>query len=85
MDQETRLPHRLTVEECGKLTMTGASEVLSFEEHQVEAVTAHGTVTVVGNGLKLRCLSLEEGTLVIEGTVTGIVYDEPRRHRGFFR
>lgn len=85
MDQEKKLPHRLTVDECGRLTMTGASEVVRFEEGQVEAVTAHGTVTVVGSGLKLRCLSLEEGTLVIEGRIAGVVYEQPRQHRGFFR
>ncbi len=85
MEEPKALPHRITVEECGKLTMTGASEVSRFEEDQVEVVTSRGNVTVLGAELKLRCLSLEEGTLVIQGRITGIIYDEPVKRRGFFR
>lgn len=85
MEETKALPHRLSVEECGKLTMTGASEVCRFEEDQVEVVTSRGNVTVLGSELKLRCLSLEEGTLVIQGKITGILYDEPVKRRGLFR
>lgn len=85
MEHENQLPHRLTVDECSHLTLTGASEILRFDDSQVEAVTARGTVTVVGSGLKLRCLSLDEGTLVVDGEISGIVYDAPVRRRGLFR
>ena len=85
MEESKTLPHSLRLEECGTLTMTGAAEVCRFEADQVEVRTSRGLVTVLGQELRLRCLSLEEGTLVVRGRITGILYEEPGKKRGLFR
>lgn len=79
------LPHKLTLDERKKLNLTGAREVIHFDEELVELGTSQGTVIIQGRDLRLKCLSLEDGAVVIQGTVTGILYDEPRQKRGFFR
>lgn len=79
------LPHRLTLDECQKLNLTGAREVIHFDEDLVELDTARGNLMIQGSGLRLKCLSLEDGAVVIQGTITGILYDEPKQKRGFFR
>ena len=76
------LPHSLTLERREKLTMTGVTEVVRFDEETVELRTELGTLLVQGRDLKLRTLSPKGGAVVVEGTVTAIGYEEPREHRG---
>lgn len=77
------LPHSLTLESRERLTMTGVSEVVRFDEEEVELRTELGTLLVQGRDLKLRTLSPKGGTVAVEGTVTVLSYEEPRTRRGF--
>ena len=76
---------RLTLEGRKKLTLTGATEVLRFDEELAELDTALGPVTIEGSELKLKCLSLDTGTVVVEGEVNSFSYSEPIRRRRLFR
>lgn len=76
---------KLTMEDRKKLTLTGATEVVRFDDTLVELNTALGPVVVEGSEMKLKCLSLEDGTLVITGNIRGFSYEEPRPRRGLFR
>jgi sporulation protein YabP len=80
-----KLPGKLTMEERKKLTLTGAREVVRFDEELVELNTDLGPLTVEGRELKLKCLSLDTGTVVVEGTLTALSYGEQRSKRGFRR
>ncbi len=64
---ETNIPHCLTLRERRELTMTGVTEVVSFEETAVVLHTALGTLTVQGSGLQLKTLSLEGGQVAVDG------------------
>lgn len=75
---------RLTLEGRKKLTLTGAKEVLRFDEELAELDTTLGPVTIEGTELKLKCLSLDTGTVVVEGQVQSFSYGQPRR-RGRWR
>lgn len=77
--------HRLTLNERKTLTMTGVAEVLSFEEDGVVLKTGLGILTVQGRGLKLRTLSPEGGQVEVAGTVTALIYEEPRERGGWAR
>ena len=74
---------RLTMENRKKLTLTGATEVVRFDEDLVELNTSLGQLTIEGQDLKLKCLSLDTGTLVVEGEISALRYMEPGRKRGF--
>ena len=74
---------RLTMEARRKLTLTGATEVVHFDDDLVELNTNLGTLTIEGRDLKLKCLSLDTGTLVVEGEIAALRYPEPGRKRGF--
>ena len=74
---------RLTLEGRRRLTLTGAREVLRFDEELTELDTALGPVVIEGADLKLKCLSLDTGTVVVEGEVRSFSYGEPRRRRGW--
>ena len=74
---------RLTMEARKKLTLTGATEVVRFDEDLVELNTNLGQLTIEGRDLRLKCLSLDTGTLVVEGEISALRYQEPGRKRGF--
>jgi sporulation protein YabP len=76
---EEKLPHQLTLAERGRLTMTGVSEVVSFDENAVELETSRGTLTVQGRGLQLKTLVPEGGQVAVEGQIFALIYEEPRQ------
>ena len=75
---EDTLHHKLQLTERNKLTMTGVTEVVSFEENAVVLHTALGTLIVQGHDLKLKTLSLEGGQVAVDGTISALIYEEPR-------
>ncbi len=83
--EEMKLPHRLTLQERSSLTMTGVKEVLRFEEELVVLRTELGLLTVQGQKLHLRTLSLEGGELAVDGQITALGYQEPRPAGGALR
>lgn len=84
-DDRMALPHKLTLSERKKLTMTGVTEVVSFEEDAVILKTALGTLVIQGRDLQLKTLSLEGGQVDVEGTVSALVYQEPKHSGGVLR
>ena len=75
---EDQFPHKLTLNERKSLTMTGVTEVLRFDETAVVLRTALGLLTVQGQDLKLKTLSLEGGQVAVDGQMFALVYEEPR-------
>ena len=76
---------RLTMDARRRLTLTGATEVVRFDEELVELNTALGPLTIEGRELKLKCLSLDTGTVVVEGELSGLHYEESRQKRRLWR
>ena len=75
---EERFPHKLTLNERKQLTMSGVTEVVSFEETSVVLQTGLGTLVVQGQGLKLKTLSPEGGQVAVDGDISALIYEEPR-------
>lgn len=78
MAAEPQAEHRLCLDGRSRLTMTGVSEVVSFEDSAVVLKTALGTLVVQGKELKLKTLSLDGGQVAVDGTVSALIYEEPR-------
>ena len=76
---EEHLPHKLQLNERKKLTMTGGTEVVSFDETAVVLQTSLGLLIVQGQQLQLKNLSLEGGQVAVEGTIGALSYEEPRQ------
>ena len=73
-----QLPHGLTLNERSRLTLTGVTEVVSFDENSVVLHTALGMLTIHGNQLQLKTLSLDGGQVAVSGTVSALIYEDPR-------
>ena len=79
-----QLPHKLTLNERNKLTLTGVTEVVSFDETLVALHTALGILEIHGQELKLKNLSMEGGQMEVSGRISGLFYEEPRQSGGFW-
>ena len=80
---EQQGPHSLTLSDRRKLTLTGATEVISFDDRSVVIGTPLGTLVVLGQELQLKTLTLEGGNVAVEGSISGISYEEPRPAGGW--
>ena len=79
MQEELTMPHKLTLNGRKELTMTGVTEVVSFDEMCVVLKTSLGMLTIHGQNLQLKNLSQEGGQVAVEGTVSAFVYEQPRK------
>jgi len=76
---EEHLPHKLQLNERSQLTMTGVTEVVSFDETLVVLQTSLGMLTVQGQELQLKTLSLDGGQVAVDGHISCLAYEEPRQ------
>lgn len=77
-ENQMQLPHRLTLNERRQLSITGVTEVLSFDEAAVVLRTDLGTLVIQGHQLQLKTLSPDGGQVAVEGAVSALHYEEPR-------
>ncbi len=82
---QEHLPHKLQLNERRQLTMTGVTEVVSFEDSAVVLQTSQGTLIVQGRELQLKTLSLEGGQVAVDGSISSLTYEEPRQSGGWRR
>ncbi|MDD2212429.1 MAG: sporulation protein YabP [Clostridia bacterium] len=61
------------------LQANGVTEVESFDEKQVIAVSKLGPLVVRGEGLHITQLNLEEGQLTMEGVINSFEYIEDKQ------
>lgn len=79
------MPHNLILEERKKLSVSGVTDVDSFDEQTVVAYTVKGEITVRGWDLHVSKLNLEQGELTLEGEISSLVYtDIKAKSTGFF-
>lgn len=83
--EELALPHKLTLNEREKLTLTGVHEVVSFDDATVILRTSLGVLTVQGRELKLKNLSQDGGQVTVDGKISALSYEEPKAPGGFWR
>lgn len=79
------LPHELRLDNRSKLSVSGVSEVESFDETTVVLHTARGVLITRGENLHLQTLSIDGGQVAVSGTIDSLSYEEPQKTGGFFR
>ena len=80
------LPHNLILEARSRLTVSGVSDMDSFDEQTIVLFTEMGELTVKGEELHINKLNVDTGELTLEGQVHTLVYndDSNRRQQGFW-
>lgn len=79
------MPHNLVLEDRRLLTVSGVSDVDSFDEETVVVFTDLGELTIRGRDLHINRLSVEVGELTVEGSISALIYSEETvKNGGFF-
>ena len=78
------LPHKLTLNERKNLTMSGVTEIVSFDDTAVVLRTELGTLEVQGQQLQLKTLSIDGGQVAVDGHISALYYEEPRQVGNFW-
>jgi len=71
--------HRILMNERKALTVTGVSEVVSFDELAVTLKTVCGELTVEGEGLHISSLDTVNGTLEVNGSIQALSYFDKKK------
>ena len=82
--EDLQLPHKLTLNQREDLSMTGVTEIVSFDDTAVVLKTHLGTLLVQGQDLFLKTLSVEGGQVAVTGHICALSYEEPKQ-AGFLR
>ena len=69
-------PHSVNMVSGDKTTITAVKNVPSFDNSEVVVTLEDNKLKVMGSGLEIDKLDLEEGVLVLTGEVKSIVYSK---------
>lgn len=78
------LGHKLTLEGRNRLSLTGVTDVGSFDESAAVLETGRGTLIVRGRDLHVERLELEAGEVRLSGEVDSLSYEESPQTQGSF-
>ena len=73
---QTGVIQNLILENRGKLSISGAIDVLSFDDQVVMVETELGLLTVKGENLRINKLSIDTSEVIIEGEISYLAYSE---------
>ena len=74
-------PHSIVWSDRKAGSITGVTDVLSFDEDSVVLRTEQGMLTVKGKDLHIGRLTLEKGEVDMEGTVDSLAYSAGDAYR----
>ena len=73
--QKARM-HKLSLKNRRSCTLTGVSDVLSFDVHEILLETDQGMLMIKGDDLHVNRLTLEKGEVDIDGKIDSFTYSE---------
>lgn len=77
--QKTKANQNLILENRSSLSISGITDVDSFDERAVCLYTELGELTVQGRELHIDSMSVETGNMTITGEIWAIVYGDKDR------
>ena len=86
MNQENRInptPHNVIMENRKTLSVSGVTDVESFDEQTVVLYTAMGQLTIRGTQLHLERLNTDAGDVGVTGNIYGLLYTNDSEKGGF--
>ncbi len=84
-EKRIKMPHNLVMEDRRTLSITGVSDVDSFDESTIIVFTDLGELTVRGEDLHIKNLNIEAGEVSLDGSISSLTYsDNAAKQTGFF-
>ncbi len=73
--------HQLTLVDREELNVDGVVSLGSYDEKEIVMETEQGVLIIKGEGINIKQLNLEQGNIIIEGTIKGMNYEEDSRQK----
>lgn len=68
--------HIVNIVDREKLSITGVTDVFSFDENVIELETNEGYIEIKGEDLHIVKMNIDDGDMIVEGTVTELTYHD---------
>ena len=81
MEETRKTAHKVIIDGRDRVTVSAVNDVDSFNENEIIFLTSQGMMTITGEDLHITKLDLDEGTLVIDGTIDSIDYSDHEEER----
>lgn len=81
-EKRTALKHKILVEQREKVSVSGVTDVISFDEDCVVAETELGVIIFRGVNLHINNLNVDSGELSLTGGIDSISYEDASRGPG---
>lgn len=79
-DKNIKTNHNLIMENRKSLSISGITDVDSFDEKAICLYTQLGELTIQGKELHIDSMSVETGDMTVTGDIWAIVYGDKDRH-----
>ena len=73
--------HQLTLVDREELNVDGVVSLGSYDEKEIVMETEQGVLIIKGDGINIKQLNLEQGNIIIEGTIKGMNYEDDSRQK----
>lgn len=79
--------HVVNIDNREKISITGVTDIESFNEETILLILKNGGLIVKGEGLHVQKLDLDEGIVLISGAIGSAVYTEKKdkQEKGFLK
>lgn len=87
MNEEKKIiksPHNIIMEERKNMTVTGVSDIDSFDEETIVVFTDLGELTIRGYNLHINKIDVDDGELNVEGDIYSLSYSDQTAQKGGF-
>ena len=74
MDNNSGILQNLILENREKLSISGVTDVLSFDDQIIIIETDLGLLTIKGENIRINKLSIDTSEAIIEGNINSLVY-----------
>ena len=86
---EYALPHNIVLENREKMSVSGVSDVDTFDENKIVLFIPDDTIIIEGEDLHIQKLDVSSGELTIEGEIYSFCYtgsaSSSKGSKGFFK
>jgi len=76
LNQVQKKPHKLAIANRKSAAITGVTDVLAFDLHEVLLETTQGMLMIRGDDLHISRLTLEKGEVDVDGRIDSFTYSE---------
>lgn len=79
MEERPALSHSFSLKNRRELTLTGVTDVVSFDSGEVFLETSEGMLMIKGRELHMSHLTVEKGEVRVDGQIDSLVYSDSHK------